>query len=115
MSNFSPFYKLEIFTPEENLDEILDALAGAHAGEIGLYDHCASVTQVQSTWRPLEGSNPAIGKVGELYSGSEFKIELNCREKFLAEAIQAVRAVHPYEEPVINVFPLANARYGGTV
>jgi len=26
-----------------------------------------------------------------------------------------VREVHPYEEPVINIIPLANGRYNGTV
>ncbi|KAF0109751.1 MAG: divalent cation tolerance CutA family protein [Chloroflexi bacterium] len=113
--NVSPFFKIEIFCPEESLDEILEALAGARAGEIGKYDRCASVTQVQGAWRPLEGSNPAFGEAGKLYSGNECKIEVNCREEFLAEAIQAVREVHPYEEWVINVIPLANARYGGTI
>jgi hypothetical protein len=40
---------------------------------------------------------------------------MNCREDYLMNAIQAVREVHPYEEPVINVIPLANARYGATM
>ena len=31
----SPYYKLETFVPEESVDEILAALAGTHAGEIG--------------------------------------------------------------------------------
>lgn len=113
--NVNPFFKLEIFCPEESVDVILEALALGHAGEIGKYDHCASVSQVQGMWRPLEGSNPAVGEAGKLYSGSEVKVEVNCREAFLLEAIQAVRDVHPYEEPVINVLPLANARYGGTI
>jgi len=26
-----------------------------------------------------------------------------------------VREAHPYEEPVINIIPLANGRYNGTV
>ena len=38
-----------------------------------------------------------------------------CREEYLLEAVQAVRDVHPYEEPVINIIPLANGRYNGTV
>jgi hypothetical protein len=43
------------------------------------------------------------------------KIEMLCREEYLQEAINAVREVHPYEEPVINIIPLANPRYNGTV
>lgn len=113
--NFSPFFKLEIFCPEESVDEILNAMAASHAGEIGNYDHCATITQVQGTYCPLEGANPTLGEIGKLFLGSEYKIEINCREEFLVEAIQSVREVHPYEEPVINVIPLANARYGATI
>lgn len=111
----SPFYKIEIFVPEEAVDDILEALAKAHAGEIGKYDHCAAVIPVQGTFRPLEGAKPTIGNSGELFTGEEVKIEVNCREENLMEAIRLVRDAHPYEEPVINIIPLANARYGGTV
>lgn len=110
----SPFFKIEIFIPAENVDELLETLAACRAGEIGNYDHCTSITQVQGTWRPLEGAKPAVGEVGKLFTGSECKVEVNCREQYLLEAIQAVRGMHPYEEPVINVLPLANARYGAT-
>lgn len=113
--NTSPFYKLEIFIPTENVDELLETLAAVHAGEIGNYDHCTSITSVQGTYRPLEGAKPAIGEVGQLFWGSECKVEVNCREPNLVEVIQAVRNMHPYEEPVINVLPLANARYGATL
>lgn len=113
--NTTPFFKLEIFAPAEAVDEILEALAAAHAGEVGSYDHCSSITQVEGSYRPLEGSHPAVGEVGRLYYGGEVKIEVNCREEYLMEAIQAVREAHPYEEPVINVLALANARYGATM
>lgn len=112
--NVSPFFKLEIFLPTEAVDELLETLAAVHAGEIGKYDHCSSITQVQGTYRPLAGAQPTYGEVGQLFWGSECKVEVNCREEYLMEAIQAVREMHPYEEPVINVIPLANARYGAT-
>ena len=59
--------------------------------------------------------NPAGDRVlfGK-WSGSEVKIEVLCREEYLLEAVQALREVHPYQEPVINIIPLANSRYGGT-
>ena len=113
--NVSPFFKLEIFIPAENVDELLEALAAVHVGEIGNYDHCSSITQVQGTYRPLAGAHPAVGEVGKLFWGGECKVEVNCREEHLMDAINAVREVHPYEEPLINVIPLANARYGGTI
>jgi len=110
-----PVFKLEIFCPEDHVEPILEALAVSHAGEIGLYDHCTTLSTVEGTYRPLAGSNPAIGEVGKLIRGTEVKIEVNCSEEYLVEAIQSVRDVHPYEEPVINVIPLANPLYGGTI
>ena len=115
MNPSSPFFKIEIFAPEDSIDEILEALAMVHAGEIGKYDHCSTIIPVQGTWRALDGAQPYIGNPGELFSGSEMKIEVLCREQYLMEAVQAVRNAHPYEEPVINIIPLANTRYGGTV
>ena len=111
----TPYFKLEFYAPEESIDEILAALANTHAGEIGKYDHCATLIPVQGFWRPLEGAEPALGTPGDLFSGSEVKLEVLCREEYLLEAVQAVRDVHPYEEPVINIIPLANGRYNGTV
>lgn len=113
--NSSPLFKIEIFAPAESVDEILETLAAVHAGEVGKYDHCSTVIPVQGFWRPLDGSKPYLGSSGELFSGSEVKIEVLCREQYLLEAVQAVRNVHPYEEPVINIISLANPRYGGTV
>ena len=115
MTTYSPFFKMEIFCPEESVDDILNVLAANHAGEIGKYDHCTTISQVQGTYCPLEGASPAYGEIGKLFMGSEYKIEVNCREEFLPDVIQAVREVHPYEEPVINIIQLVNHRYGATM
>lgn len=113
--NASPFFKLEIFIPEENVEELMETLAAAHAGEIGNYDHCFSVTACTSYFRPLEGADPYLGQIGQMVSTGECKVEVNVREDKVTETIDVIRQVHPYEEPVINVIPLANARYGGTM
>ena len=34
------------------------------------------------------------------------KVEVTCRAERVEETVAAVKAVHPYEEPVINVLPL---------
>jgi hypothetical protein len=74
MTAYSPFFKIEIYCPQENIDEILAALANAHAGEIGQYDHCSTVSEVQGSYRPLEGANPAIGEVGKVSESAGFLI-----------------------------------------
>ncbi len=49
--NVSPFYKLEIFIPAENVVNCWNT-ASVLAGEIGKYDHCSSITQVLGTYPP---------------------------------------------------------------
>jgi hypothetical protein len=98
--------KLEIFIPETHLPALQDALAEAGAGQIGKYDHCLSYSFVTGCWRPLEGAEPYSGQSGQLSREPELKVEVRCRTERLPETLAAIRAAHPYEEPVINVIPL---------
>lgn len=107
MNEFTDF-KLEIFIPAEHVDALRAALAQVGAGRVGNYDQCCSVMEVRGYWRPLEGARPFQGQIGTIETGTECKVEVNCRRELVKEAIKAVRAVHPYEEPVINIVPLAN-------
>lgn len=99
-------YKLEIFVPESRFEAVRAALWSADAGHIGRYDRCLSWSRVQSCWRPLEGTHPFDGAVGEVTQAEEVKIEVCCRAERLAETVAAVKTAHPYEEPVINILPL---------
>ena len=107
MHNFTDV-KLEIFVPETHITQVRDALVEIGVGVIGNYDHCFAISQVQGSFRPLEGATPFDGKVGEITFSVESKIEVNCRRELVEEALAAVRRSHPYEEPLINIFPLAN-------
>lgn len=98
--------KLEIYVPEEALDSIREALNMLGACHIGRYDSCSSVVQVAGTWRPLPGAQPYDGAVGELSRGTECKLEVVCPLNLATEAVEKVRQLHPYEEPVIHVLPL---------
>lgn len=102
-------FKLEIFIPESHFPALQKALQAADAGHIGNYDNCLSYSRVRGTWRPLSGANPFIGEEGAISEEDELKVEVNVRKSKLANTMQAIRSVHPYEEPVINVILL----YGG--
>jgi len=101
-------FKLEVFVPASHVEKLRDALADVGAGRIGNYDHCASVTDVRGYWRPLEGADPYDGEVGVLSAGTECKLEMRCPRDSVRAALRVIRVVHPYEEPLINVIPLAN-------
>ena len=70
--------KIEILIPTEFVAPLRDALADVGAGKIGNYDHCVSISQVTGYWRPLEAATPYAGQVGEICSGQEAKVEVNC-------------------------------------
>lgn len=100
------YIKLEIFIPESHFPSLQKALQDVDAGHIGNYDSCLSYSHVMGTWRPLDGTHPYIGEEGEISSEPELKVEVTIRAEKLKETIAAVKAVHPYEEPVINAIPL---------
>jgi hypothetical protein len=111
MQNFTDV-KLEIFVLQGHAMKLADALSEIGVGVIGNYDHCVALTPVRGSFRPMEGANPFEGKVGEINEVAEYKLEVNCRRELVKEAIKVIKRVHPYEEPLINVIPLANHLFG---
>ncbi|MGI5963878.1 MAG: divalent cation tolerance protein CutA [Lawsonibacter sp.] len=103
----SAYCKLEIFIPESHLEPLRQVLQREDAGHIGQYDSCLSYSPVTSCWRPLAGTNPYLGTVGEVCTAQELKVEVTCRCVDAPRIVAAVKAVHPYEEPVIFVIPVA--------
>jgi len=100
--------KLEIFVPQEYVLTIRDELAKIGAGVIGNYDHCIAIHPVKGYFRPLPGANPFGGEIGVIKKTMEYKVEVNCKRELVRDAIRVIKSVHPYEEPLINVLPLAN-------
>lgn len=100
------YCKLEIFIPETHISQLQKALQLVDAGHIGNYDSCMSCSKVTSYWRPLDGTSPYIGNVGEISCEPEMKVEVTVFTEKVDETIQVIKEVHPYEEPVINALPI---------
>ncbi|MFY9527208.1 MAG: cytochrome C biogenesis protein [Firmicutes bacterium] len=98
--------KLEVFVPKEYVGKIVAALGEIGVGKIGNYDHCFSTSEVTGYWRPLAGAEPFLGELGTLSSAPEVKLETRLEATLVDLAVETIERVHPYEEPVINVFPL---------
>lgn len=111
MQNFTDV-KLEIFVPQNHAMQLADALSEIGVGVIGNYDHCVALTPVRGFFRPMEDADPFEGTVGEINEVAEYKLEVNCKRKLVNDALQVIKRVHPYEEPLINVIPLANHLFG---
>ena len=102
------FCKLEIFIPQTHLSQLQEALRATDAGHIGHYDSCLSYYKVTGIWRPSAEAKPYLGKTGEISSESELKVEVRIKIANIEKTLKAIKNIHPYEEPVINIIPLLN-------
>jgi dinuclear metal center YbgI/SA1388 family protein len=100
-------FKLVTFVPAESGARVRGALADAGAGRIGAYDHCTTRADVVGTFRGGPGTRPAVGEPGRVQEVREERIETVVAATALPWALAALRAVHPYEEPAIEVHALA--------
>ncbi len=98
--------KIVVFVPESHVDMVRDVMGIAGAGKIGNYTFCSFSTKGIGRFKPGQGANPAIGKVGEYESVEEQKIEMVCERKFLKDVVTAIKKVHPYEEVALDIYQL---------
>lgn len=102
-------YKLGVYVPEGSLEPVKQALFEAGAGRIGNYDCCCWQTPGEGQFRPLAGSNPALGTLDRIERVAEYRVEMVCEASALGTVIAALKASHPYEEPAYDVVRLENA------
>jgi len=99
-------YKLCFYVPEAALEAVKDAVFAAGAGRQGNYDRCYWQVAGQGQFRPLAGSNPHLGSLGQLETVPEYRVELLCPGERAAVVVAALRAAHPYEEPAFDLVRL---------
>lgn len=95
--------------PEDAVEAVLDAIAAAGGGVIGAYTHCAFTNEGTGRFKPGVAANPHVGAKERLNAVDEVRIETFCRRDVAKAVVAAVRAAHPYEEPVIYLLPLLDA------
>ena len=99
-------YKISVAVPAGFKDILMDAVNDSMEQIYPGYDRVFSVTETKGTWRPLEGSEPFIGKAGEITVEDELRIDFAVRREDLKKVVLAIRKVHPYEEPAIDIIPM---------
>ncbi len=98
--------KLVVFVPENNADEIRKTLGDAGAGKIGEYSYCSYSVKGVGRFKPNENARPHIGTANKLESVVEERIEVSCDKQQALKIINLIKEVHPYEEVVIDVYPM---------
>ena len=106
--------KLTTYVPVADADHVRQALAGAGAGVIGDYDSASFSTPGEGRFRPLEGANPTVGRVGDLEVVDEVRIECVLPRAARTRVVTALLAAHPYEEPAFDLVELADPALSGT-
>ena len=100
------FVKIVVFVPEENADEMRQALGEAGAGKIGEYSFCSFSIKGSGRFKPSDKANPHIGTAGKMEATDEERIEVACEKTQAPEIIDVIKKAHPYEEVVIDIYPM---------
>lgn len=101
-------YKVVVYVPNSHISLVRDALGRSGAGYIGNYSHCTFNSQGVGTFKPLEGSNPFLGTLGEVEYTDEVKIETIVAKNNLKNVIDSMLEAHPYEEVAYDIYRLEN-------
>lgn len=99
-------FKLCFYVPQSHLDAVKQAVFSAGAGRIGNYEHCCWQVEGEGQFRPLPGSSPVIGQLGELEKVTEYRVEMVCENNLIGNVVAALKKAHPYEEPAYDVVQL---------
>ncbi len=102
------YYKLAVFVPSGYEKRVAEAISNAGAGHIGNYSHCTFRVDGTGTFKPLEGTDPFIGKQGQLEKVEEIRLETIVPGEKLREIIEVLIETHPYEEVAYDIYPLVN-------
>lgn len=108
MPKKSDLLQLSVFVPKDFSQKVKDALFSAGAGKIGFYDECSFSNQGLGTFRPLEGSDPFLGKTNRRENIEEEQITVVFESYKKNAVISAMKNAHPYEEVAHNIVSLEN-------
>jgi len=100
------FFKVVVFVPKENAQEIIEAFDKGGAGKIGNYSKCTFRASGTGTFLPGNETNPYIGEKGKLEEVEEFRIESIVPKSSLNKLVNKIIEAHPYEEVAYDVYPL---------
>lgn len=90
--------KLVTFVPQTHVEQVLDALYKAGAGQVGQYKNCSFRVTGRGTFEPGDGTHPFVGKPGQPEAVDETRIEVIFPGVIESAVMSALRASHPYEE-----------------
>lgn len=98
--------RIVVTVPESHAEVVREAMGKAGAGRVGNYSFCSFSQKGVGRFMPVEGSDPFIGECGILEAVEEERIETVCPYSILEKVVEEIKKVHPYEEMVIDIYPV---------
>jgi hypothetical protein len=98
--------KIATSVPPADAPKLRAALGKAGAGKIGNYTFCSFSVVGTGRSVPNDQADPHIGEANEMATIQEELVEVTCERAKAKHVIEVLRAVHPYEEPVVEITPL---------
>ena len=106
--------KLAVYVPESHSNIVLNSLFDSGAGHIGKYKNCSFILIGEGSFQPESGAKPFKGEIEKLEYNKENKIEVVLPDFLLNNVLQAMQAVHPYEEVAYDVYRVLNHANSGS-
>lgn len=98
--------KIVVTVPVAYADKVRQAIGEAGGGKMGNYTFCSFSVRGVGRFVPGVDAHPSVGEIGKPEVVEEDRIEMNCADDLVTDVVAAIRAVHPYEEPFIDICPL---------
>ena len=92
-----------VTVPEGDVDALLQSVFAAGAGQMSGYTECSFSIAGTGRFRPGEGTDPAIGSLGEPEEVAELRVEFVAPPELRSVVRRAVIDGHPYEVPAMDV------------
>ena len=106
--------QLITYVPVDYAEQVKKALFEAGAGNIGFYDECSFSIGGEGTFRPIDGSNPFLGKKGTTEKVNEIQLSVIFEKFKKNQIISAMKFAHPYEEVAYQIYAIENEnQYSG--
>lgn len=104
--------KIVVYIDEKHRNELLNAVFNAGAGEIGWYRKCSFTGSGKGTYLPLGEAEPFIGEPETYHDDKELRVEFEIDKSNLESVLSKIFEVHPYEEPIVEVYPFDRYKKG---
>lgn len=97
---------ISVTVPESHAEKVREAIGNAGGGRMGNYKFGSFSTKGIGRGIALEGASPTAGEIGKIEEVIEERIDVFCKKEEVEQIVTAIKAVHPYEGPIIYAIPV---------